>query len=159
MYEINYMRAAAGFALASTFAVVAISINLVGFALPVIIIGLILALFVGSFFVFPFYSLCKNLGQLKIWWAIALGGLAAALPFLIVVLYGMLGDTTGSSRADGVWYKIDGSYTRAGWHSLAFVTATIFSCGAIGALIGWIVSFGFCTEPPRINSEQQVNED
>lgn len=118
-------------------------INLIG--------GLILMGLLVPFVVFPLYRSLEHRSQLRIWWALLAGAAISTLPDLLITLLGMSGGVI-SIYAHGAQLVENGSLTAAGWYHFFVWRPSLFApYGALGAVVAWILAFGFRLKPAALD--------
>ncbi len=118
---------------------------------PLFLIGAALcAPFLGIFAVAPVYLCLKRRGQLRIWWAVLAGAMIASLPNLVIALPTVLFSSAGSYASVNGEALIDfGRVTTAGWyHYLVLPTLALAPFGILGAVVAWLLAYGFRLTPP-----------
>lgn len=111
-------------------------------------------LFVGLFAIAPAYLFLKRRGQLRIWWAVLVGVAAVNLPNLLYALPTALFSGGSYVALNGEVLVDFHGITAAGLYHY-FVKPALFLSpfGALGAVIAWLLAFGFRLQPPYDTKE------
>ncbi|MEQ1716771.1 MAG: hypothetical protein ABL907_12425 [Hyphomicrobium sp.] len=146
---VSWPMAIAGLTVGALVPVLAFAIVLYPLAVLVLAYGMPIALAVAFFAVLPLCALLSRHDRLSIVAALAIGAIAASIPYLALQNDLMLRTLTGApyiegvkgSASNGVWEIRDGYLTATGWLNHILLPTVLFSAlGAAGALIGWYVA-------------------
>lgn len=110
----------------------------------VFLIGIFFAALLLGVIGIPVYFVLRRLGLLNIYSAALLGGILCTIPLYYFSIYNAL--TTHSMTRETTPLIVDGRLTLQGFlHLFVYDPLWLFVPGAIGGLIGWLVSAGFRT--------------
>ena len=117
---------------------------------PFVLIGALICIpFLGLFAVRPAYLHLKRRGQLRIWWAVFVGVVVVNLPNLLYALPTALFSSGSYESLNGEVLVDFHGITAAGlYHYLVKPALYLSPFGALGAVIAWLLAFGFRWKPP-----------